>query len=42
MGKMNFNNEQIKQIIDTIVVVVDSREQKNQHITPMFDKSGIN
>ena len=42
MGKMNFNNEQIKQIIDTIVIVVDSREQKNQHITSMFDKYGIN
>ena len=42
MGKMNFSNEQIKQIIDTIVIVVDSREQKNQHITSMFDKYGIN
>ena len=42
MGKMNFNNEQIKQIIDTVVIVVDSREQKNQHITSMFDKYGIN
>ena len=42
MRKMKFSNEQIKQIIDTIVIVVDSREKKNQHITSMFDKYAIN
>ena len=42
MGKMNFNNEHIKKIIDTIVILVDVREKKYSHITDMFDKYGIN
>ncbi len=42
MGKMNFSNEHIKKIIDTIVILVDAREKKNSHITDMFDKYGIN
>lgn len=40
MGK-DFSNNQIKAIIDTIVIVVDTRE-KSTHITDAFDKYGIN
>ena len=41
MGK-DFSNNQIKAIIDTIVIVVDTREKANTHITDAFDKYGIN
>ena len=40
MGK-DFSNDQIKAIIDTIVIVVDTRE-RSTHITDAFDKYGIN
>lgn len=35
------SNDQIKAIIDTMVIVVDTRE-KSTHITDAFDKYGIN
>ena len=32
------SNDQIKAIIDTMVIVVDTREKANTHITDAFDK----
>ena len=41
MGK--FNDKQIKDIIDTIIILVDSRERGlPNHITKAFDKYNIN
>ena len=40
--KKNFNNNEIKAIIDTMVILVDSREKSNSHIIEMFDRYGIN
>ena len=41
MGK-SFSNDQIKAIIDTMVIVIDTREKVNSHIIDAFDKYGIN
>lgn len=35
------SSDQIKAIIDTMVIVVDSREKVNSHIIDAFDKYGI-
>lgn len=36
-----YTDKEIEQIIKSAVIVVDSREQKNKHITDWLDKKGI-
>lgn len=37
-----FTDSEVKSIVDSMVILVDTREKKNQHITDYFDKHGIN
>ena len=36
-----FTGEEIEQIKESLVILIDTREKKNDHITSMFDKAGI-
>lgn len=37
-----YTEAEIKNIIDTAVIIVDTREKENKHITEYFDKKNIN
>ena len=37
----NYSKKEIKQLIDSMVVLIDTREQKNEYITKALDKKGI-
>jgi len=39
--RYKFTDKELKQIQDSIVITVDTREQTNDHITKWFDKSKI-
>lgn len=41
MSKRRFSEAQIKDIIDSIVILVDSREKSNSHIIDCFDKYNV-
>lgn len=41
IGKYKYTETEEKNLIDSIVVLVDTREKKNQHIIDYFDKHGI-
>ncbi|MBE6021651.1 MAG: hypothetical protein E7231_00295 [Cellulosilyticum sp.] len=36
-----YTEQEIKAIVDSAVILVDSREKENKHITDYFDKKGI-
>lgn len=38
---MVYSEDQLKKILANFIILVDTREQKNQHITDMFDKYDI-
>lgn len=38
---MQLTDKQMQEVLDDIVVLVDTREQKNQHILDYFDKNSI-
>lgn len=39
--RYKYTDKEMKKILDNMVVIVDSREQSNKHITDFFDKKGI-
>ena len=39
--RYKFTDKEIKKVLDSMVVVVDSREQNNQHIIDFFNKKNI-
>ena len=39
--RYNFTDKEIKKILNSMVVIVDSREQNNQHILDFFNKKSI-
>lgn len=41
MIRYRYTDKEIKSILDSMVVIVDTREQKNQHITNYFDAQKI-
>lgn len=41
IAKYRFNDRELKELLSTIVVLIDTREQKNKHITDYFDKQNI-
>lgn len=42
MKNNKFTEKQIKELIDSIIILVDSREKLPNHITDCFDKYGVN
>lgn len=42
MSKSRFSESEIKDIIDNIVILVDSREKSNAHIIDCFDRFNVN
>jgi len=41
LGKYKFNDKEIKQILDTMVIITDTREQENSHIIEYLTKKKI-
>ena len=41
LERYRYTDTELKELLQSIVVVVDSREQKNKHITDWFDKKKI-
>ena len=41
MARIMYTNSEIKSIIKSMVILCDTREQKNGHITAAFDNAGI-
>lgn len=41
-GKIKYTDTQIKNILSTITIIIDTREQVNSHITEYLDKNKIN
>ena len=39
--KYKFTDSEVKSIVDGMVILIDTREKKNQHITDYYDKHGI-
>ena len=39
--RYNYNKNEIDLLLDNMVILVDTREKKNQHITSVWDKQGI-
>lgn len=39
--KFKYTDSELKSIINSIVILVDTREKKNQHITNYFDEHGV-
>lgn len=40
-GKYNYTEKEKDELFDSIVILVDTQEKKNQHITDYFEKHGI-
>lgn len=41
LDKFKYSDKEIKELIDSMVILVDSREKSNMHVTEWFDKKGI-
>lgn len=41
LDKYKYSDKEIKEIIDSMVILVDSREKSNMHVTEWFNKKGI-
>jgi len=41
LGKYKFTDKEIKEVLDSITIIIDSREQKNSHITDYLIKKKI-
>ena len=39
--RYNYSDAEIKKILATMIILVDSREKANDHITSYFDKKGV-
>ena len=39
--KCKFSHDQIKKLSKEMVILIDTREKENSHITNYFDKKGI-
>lgn len=37
-----YTDSEVKTIVDNMVILIDTREKKNKHITDYYDKHGIN
>ncbi len=40
--RYRYTNKEMKKILDNLTILIDTREQNNQHIIDFFDKKGIN
>lgn len=41
MSRYKYTDKELKQLLRSLVILVDTREQKNRHITDWFDKNNI-
>lgn len=41
IARYRFNDRELKELLDSIVILTDTREQKNDHIISYFDDKGI-
>ena len=41
LERLKYSEEEQKRLMKSMVVLIDSREKKNQHITDYFDKHKI-
>lgn len=41
VAKYRFNERELKELLASIVVITDTREQQNEHITNYFDNKGV-
>ena len=41
LNKFKYTDKEIKELIDSMVILVDTREKSNTHVTEWFDKKGI-
>lgn len=39
--RYNYSDAEVKKILSTMVIIVDTREKENAHITDYFDKKGV-
>ncbi len=41
LNNYHYTDKEIKAILDSIIIIIDTREQENEHITDYFDKKKI-
>ena len=42
LDKYKFTDKEMEELISSIIILVDTREQKNSHITDYFNRKKIN
>ena len=42
LDKYKFTDKEMEELISSMTILVDTREQKNNHITDYFDRKKIN